>query len=42
MKLSEAAEIFGGKSVKKNDDNGNITVLRITNIDELGINYNDV
>lgn len=39
--LSNVAEIFSGKFVGKKNDNGNITVLGISNLGALGIDYSN-
>ena len=40
--LKDYAEIFRGRSVSKKDPNGNIGVINIADIDELGINYSQL
>lgn len=39
VKLKEVAEIFRGKAVNSKTDNGNISVINISNISEMGIDY---
>lgn len=42
VKIKDVAEIFRGKAVNNKSNNGNISVINISNINEYGIDYNNL
>ena len=42
VKLKDIAEIFRGKAVNKKSNNGNISVINISNINDYGIDYGNL
>lgn len=42
VELTDYAELFRGKAVKLKDPNGNIGIINISNINELGIDYSNL
>lgn len=42
MKLKEVAEVFRGKAVSGKSENGNIGVVNISNLEEIGIDYDNL